>query len=444
MSARRLHVSRRLVAAIALAWVLAVAGLLVASTALVLAGALVGAVAFLGVSVPSADAAKAEYSLATGNPTEGQAVRSTVTATNDGRWSYLAEWTLDLPDLARVAKGRSAGLMVLPGGETWTASFELEMLLFGLHEVGPLRLRVIDPFGFASVETTVGESEEVSVYPRRDPMKKPVTDADQKRPVMGRYEVSQPGDGFEFFGLRDYRQGDRPRDINWKASGRSTELIVNQHERETNTEVVVLVDTRELTMVGRPLDSPFAEGCRAGLTIAETHLLARDDVRFYAYGEGIDRDRSTGSQRKMQDILDRMLTYEPAGDTPLGHVVDKVLPHLSPHSPVFVVSPLVGDDTVEDAVFALLKHEFPVTVLVPEAHWRDEASTGAAEREDVQAPSEADGEEGAEGSAELRRRLWEARQDQKVRAVRRQGAVVAYLDPQMPLYDLLRRMEVVH
>lgn len=419
MPARHLHVDRRLVATLAAAWGLVLAGVILDRSALLLVGALLGAVAFLGVSVPSKAAVRADHRVGATTPTEGQAFRSAVTATNSGRRSYLVEWKLELPDLAQVDAGRSAGFLVLPKGGERRLDLELEMLLFGLHRVGPLDLRLGDPFGFVALETTAGDPVDLRVYPRRSPMKQPVTRADQQRSMIGRYEVSQPGQGFEFFGLRKYHHGDQPKKINWKASARSKDLIVNQHERETNAEIVVLVDTRQDTLVGRQLESPFAEGCRAALSLAETHLNARDDVRFLAYGDDeAKRDRHTGAERKLRGILDLMLDLEPSGDRRLADLVDEILPHLSPRSPVFIFSPLVGDDSFEDAVLRLLSHEFPVTVLVPRPHWGD-------------------------GDRTTEQMLWEAEQDRRLRSIRRRGALAAYLDPDVPLYTLLRRIEVI-
>lgn len=420
------HVDQRFVATLALAWVLPVVGLLLGQPSLVLLGALLGGVAFVGITVPSALATKAEQQLQAESPTEGESFHASVSATNEGRRTYLAEWKFELPDTARIEDGQSRGLLVLPKGEPWELEFELEMLLFGLHELGPLNLRIWDPFGFMALETTVGEAEDVSVYPRRGAMKQPVNDAKQKRAMIGRYEVSQPGKGFEFFGLREYQHGDQPKDINWKASARADEIIVNQQERETNAEVVIFVDTRAETLVGQRLTSPFAEGCRTALALAETHLNARDDVRFFTYGEDVERDQHTGSQRKVQEILDKMLHLEPSGDTPLAHVVDKKIPHLTPRSPVFLVSPLVGDETIEDAIFTLQSHEFDVTVLVPPPQWGPEGSVNG----DI--------------DASAKRRLWEAEQERRIRSIRGQGAVAMYLDPDIPLYALLRRMEMIY
>ena len=50
------------------------------------------------------------------------------------------------------------------------------------------------------------------------------------------------GAGTEFDSLRTYVEGDDPRDIDWRASARSTELIVRQWRPERDRHVLIVVD----------------------------------------------------------------------------------------------------------------------------------------------------------------------------------------------------------
>lgn len=52
-------------------------------------------------------------------------------------------------------------------------------------------------------------------------------------------------DPFEFAGIREYRPSDPQRQINWKASARSGELLVNQYDSTTNMQVRILLDLRD-------------------------------------------------------------------------------------------------------------------------------------------------------------------------------------------------------
>ncbi len=413
---RSIHVDRRFIVLLFLAWASVAGGFVAKEPGLILAGAFLGGVAGFGAVVPPRPALHVDFKTNLPTLTEGDTFTVEAMLQNQKR-ALLAEWKLRLPGVARADGGATHGFALLHAHGKTRFTAQVSILLFGLHRLGPMDLRIGDPFGFTFVEETLGTPEEMRVYPRYEGLGDTVVRSRQQRPLMGRYEITQPGHGMEFYGLRGYMHGDRPRDINWKASSRSDTIIVNQHERETNTEIAILVDVRAGTQVGHRLESPFAQGCRAALSLADAHLGIQDPVRFMAYGDGVKTDRHTGSTRRMQGILDILVGLEPKGATPLGVVVHDILPHLRPHTPVFVVSCLVGDDTVREALILLKSHNFPVAVLVPVPAWGDK-------------PSLAD-------------EVWQSRQDQMLAALRASGMPVARLEAGQAMEQTMLQLEVL-
>ena len=90
------------------------------------------------------------------------------------------------------------------------------------------------------------------------------------------------GAGTEFDSLRTYVEGDDPRDIDWRASARSAELIVRQWRPERDRHVLIVVDCGRASaaLLGAPehmdVDS-IALGCapRLDSSIETALLLAR-------------------------------------------------------------------------------------------------------------------------------------------------------------------------
>jgi uncharacterized protein (DUF58 family) len=385
--------------------------------ALAAAGALLAALAAVAPRFPRRVPVAASLALASPHAVEEEDLGVAVELRNAGLRSVVADVCVALPGPSSVAAGEDAGLRVFPGRSQQRMDFKVEFHLFGLQRIGPVRVRVEDPFGLAAVEHEAAPAQEVRVYPHRDPLRDPVLKTKQMRSLIGRYEVSQPGQGFEFFGLRDYSVGDRPRDVNWKASARLGTMIVNQRQKESDAEVVLLVDVREATGVGAATRSPFAQGCRAALAIAEAHLRGRDAVRLIAYGADLVEDRHTGAVRQLQGILDLVVSLEPAGALPLGDVVHRVLPSLRRRSPVMLVSPLLGDPTIRAALATLRSHDLPVSALVPAPRW-------------------------GPGAPEEAVHAWEARQRLEIQALRRMGIPVAQHGAEAPLAASLQTLEV--
>jgi uncharacterized protein (DUF58 family) len=62
--------------------------------------------------------------------------------------------------------------------------------------------------------------------------------------VVGQSPVEAPGVGSEFYEMRGYQAGDDFRRVNWKASARQGELMVNEHKREVGGSYLLVLDAR--------------------------------------------------------------------------------------------------------------------------------------------------------------------------------------------------------
>ena len=84
----------------------------------------------------------------------------------------------------------------------------------------------------------VDESGEVLVYPTVYPVPPP---APQAR-YHGDTQLNKIGRRGEFFGLREYRDGDDRRSIHWRSSARSNRLLVREYEEEAQQRTTILID----------------------------------------------------------------------------------------------------------------------------------------------------------------------------------------------------------
>jgi len=75
---------------------------------------------------------------------------------------------------------------------------------------------------------------------------------------LGIKKIRRVGQTTEFDQIKEYVRGDDPRNINWKASAKSTDLMINHYEDERSQPVYCLVDK------GRLMRSPFE-----GLTLLD-------------------------------------------------------------------------------------------------------------------------------------------------------------------------------
>jgi uncharacterized protein (DUF58 family) len=134
-------------------------------------------------------------------------------------------------------------LPALRGGVSQEVQYTVRSHTRGVHRVGPLQVRVRDPFGLTLRTAAVSGHAEVVVLPRVVPL------------TAGRSLGSGIGSegsiphmvalhGEDDQTVREYRDGDDLRRIHWPATARTGDLMVRQEDRPAKRRAVVLLDTR--------------------------------------------------------------------------------------------------------------------------------------------------------------------------------------------------------
>src|SRR5688500_13294060 len=104
----------------------------------------------------------------------------------------------------------------------------------------------------------------------------------ERHPSAGNEVARRKGEGLEFADLRAFEPGHRVRAINWRASARRNELIVNERHPERNTDVIIFLDTFAEARRGGRSTLDLAVG--AASTIASRYLERRDRVGVVSFG----------------------------------------------------------------------------------------------------------------------------------------------------------------
>ena len=101
-------------------------------------------------------------------------------------------------------------------------------------------------------------------------------------------------DGLEFADTRAFVPGDRLRSVNWRASARRGELIVNERHPDRNADVVLFLDSFAEARSGDEDDGTLERAVRAAATLAGRYLERRDRVGLVTFG-GVLRWLEPGS-----------------------------------------------------------------------------------------------------------------------------------------------------
>ena len=118
----------------------------------------------------------------------------------------------------------------------------LQSRRWGIEVLGPLRIEAAGPFGLVRWTGALSTSATLRVLPDDGTLRALLPNV-EPRAASGAHVARRRGEGFEFAEVRQYREGDRLRSVNWYQTARRGELWVNDHHPEKSGDLVVLVDT---------------------------------------------------------------------------------------------------------------------------------------------------------------------------------------------------------
>jgi len=125
---------------------------------------------------------------------------------------------------------------------------------------------------------------QVRVYPNFAAVAKyTLLAADNRLNQMGIRRHRRRGQGQDFHQLREYRQGDPLRQIDWKASARLRKLISREYQEERDQEIVFLLDCGHRMLARDDELSHFDHSLNAILLLAYVALRQGDGVGFGSF-----------------------------------------------------------------------------------------------------------------------------------------------------------------
>lgn len=164
--------------------------------------------------------------------------------------------------------------------------YRIRPLARGRHAFGRIALRLESPWGAWLRQAEVSNTEEVCVYPDFAPLARHALRAvDPRQARLGLQQRRRRGQGMEFSQLREYREGDAMRQIDWKATLRVGRMISREYQEERDQRILLLIDCgrRMAARDGGEL-SHFDHALNATLMLAYVALSHGDRVGLMTLG----------------------------------------------------------------------------------------------------------------------------------------------------------------
>lgn len=207
----------------------------------------------------------------------------TLTLHNEGRYPVRVEAFDDYPTAWRM-EGMPHASRIAP--EAYVAvTYRLCPDKRGDAVFGPAHVRVDSALGLWRRAWRIGPESTVKVFPDFSKLLGHVlTATDRRSPTAGAIRKRRRGEGTDFRQLREYRQGDSLRAIDWKATARQQKPITREYQEERDQQVVFLLDTGRRMLAKDGVIGHFDHALNAVLTLGFLAQKQGDAIGLMSFG----------------------------------------------------------------------------------------------------------------------------------------------------------------
>lgn len=228
-------------------------------------------------------------------------------------FSLIEGYPVEMQDRSTVLNG-----LLAPNGEK-TFSYVFTPKSRGQYEFGNVFVIIRSIFFMASRRVDIELTQTVDVYPSVLQMKKyELLVFQQQKTSSGIKKIRRLGNNSEFEQIKNYVQGDEMKTINWKATSRRNELMVNQYQEEKSQNIYCIIDkSRSMQMEFDDL-SMLDYSINSSLVFSNIALKKGDKAGLITYSDKIGSilpaDRTPGQMRKIQETLFNQKTLYKEGN----------------------------------------------------------------------------------------------------------------------------------
>lgn len=201
----------------------------------------------------------------------------------------------------------------LKSTEQQIIEYQLRPTKRGEYSFGAVNVYVKSPIRLLQRRFQFSQDKMVAVYPSFLQMRAYELMAISNRlTALGIKKIRRIGQSQEFEQIRQYVQGDDVRSINWKATARRNDIMVNAYQEEKSQNVYCLIDK------GRVMQMPFDGlslldyAINATLILSNIAINKQDKTGVITFsdriGQVLTADKKAGQMTKILDLLYKQKT----------------------------------------------------------------------------------------------------------------------------------------
>lgn len=225
--------------------------------------------------------------------------------------------------------------MKLEANEGKTISYHLRPTSRGTYGFGRIRVFVTGRLGLLSRRYTCGEAIDIKVYPSYLMLHRyELLAISDNLTELGIKRIRRVGHHTEFEQIKEYVKGDDYRTINWKASARRHQLMVNVYQDERSQQIYNVIDK------GRVMQQAFRGmtlldyAINASLVLSYVAMHKEDKAGIATFNEHFDTFVPASSQPgHMQALLENLYNQQTTfGETDFSSLCVHLNKHINKRS----------------------------------------------------------------------------------------------------------------
>lgn len=240
----------------------------------------------------------------------------------------------DRPAVAtQRVRGATGKFTLIRAGTEVLIAYTLKAPSPGILRFEGVKVRVADLHGFFYRRVFIRQPVEMLVLPplSDDEGKQRATKQYNTLPPPGVHRIRRAGSGGELLDLREYRPGDPPKMIAWKASARRDTLITKEFENDVPVRAMLFLDTSEGVRLGPPGNTLLTRMAGVAAAVAQASAANRDLVGLTTFDESESKSTSPARTKiHMINVLRRLAevsSLQPGvGDVPADQLTRRAYP----------------------------------------------------------------------------------------------------------------------
>lgn len=243
----------------------------------------------------------------------------------------------------------------------------------GLFDIGPTKITINDASGLFTRDLVPPNASQLLVYPSLGDVKK--YDMQMRRrtnvQLQGIRKGIAQGPGTDFIALRKYAPGDELRQIDWKATARTRQLMVRTFQAEKKQRIFILLDSGRLMHAGSGV-SMLDAGINTAVLLSHVVLKRGDLLGFATFSDKLEFFLKPGNNRAhFYRMLDALARIRPQKETDFIASFKQLSPLLRKRSLVIIISSLHdgGQKQIVEAIKMLKAHRHAIVVIAPFEPW---------------------------------------------------------------------------